>query len=144
MNGNTPRITTEKLAYWFFRLNGCLCLENFLVHHERRGYEGTDVDILAVRFPYRAELGFMSEPMDDHPSFNSKGKIDVLIAEVKLGMCDLNGPWTDPGREIMYRVLYAIGAFREEQIRLVAIALYGKQYFEDDLYRFRLFALGRK
>ena len=46
-----PRIKTEQLAYWFFRLNGCLTIVNFLVHGERRGREGTDADILAIRLP---------------------------------------------------------------------------------------------
>jgi hypothetical protein len=25
-------LPTEKVAYWFFRLNGCLTIENFVVH----------------------------------------------------------------------------------------------------------------
>lgn len=136
-------IMTEDLAYWFFRLNGCLCLVNFLVHHERRGQEGTDVDVMAVRFPYRRELALSDRPMEDHPVFRSDGKIDIIIAEIKLGTCNLNGPWTNPERGNMQRVLYAIGAFQEAKIEPVTRALYGVQYYEDDLYRFRLFALGR-
>lgn len=136
-------IKTEDLAYWFFRLNGCLCLINFLVHHEHRGQEGTDVDVMAVRFPFRRELALSDYPMEDHSVFLSDGKIDLVIAEVKLSVCNLNGPWTRSERMNMQRVLYSIGAFREIQIDHVASSLYDKQYYEDDQYRFRLFALGR-
>jgi hypothetical protein len=31
------RLDPEKVAYWYFRLNGFLQIENFVVHPERRG-----------------------------------------------------------------------------------------------------------
>jgi hypothetical protein len=143
MQADASKIVTEDLAYWFFRLNGCLSLVNFLVHGERRGHEGTDADIMAVRFPFRKELAFTGNPMKDHDYFESIGKIDMVIAEVKLGRCNLNGPWTKPERLNMQRVLYAIGAFEENRINDIAQKLYNEQYFEDDVFRFRLFAIGR-
>ncbi len=45
----------EKVAYWYFRLNGFLQIENFVIHSKRRSSQRTDADLLAVRFPYRAE-----------------------------------------------------------------------------------------
>jgi len=135
---------TEDLAYWFFRLNGCLCLVNFLVHHEQRGQEGTDVDVMAVRFPYRNELGNSLFPIVDHRVFSSSGKIDLIISEVKLGLCNLNGPWTKSERGNMQRVLYAMGAFQDLEINRVASDLYNNCYYEDENYRFRLFAIGRE
>ena len=113
------------------------------MHHERRGQEGTDVDIMAVRFPFRTELALSNKPMVDHDVFNRGGKIDLIIAEVKLGLCNLNGPWTNPERGNMRRVLYAIGAFNRNQIHQIARTLYENQYFEDDQYRFRLFTVGK-
>ena len=56
-------IDPEKVAYWYFRLNGFLQIENFVVHPERRGGQRTDADLLAVRFPYRAERLF-DDPND--------------------------------------------------------------------------------
>lgn len=140
----STRFTTEQIAYWFFRLNGCLNIVNFLVHHERQGREGTDVDILAARFPYRCELAMSNFPMEDHPVFRSDGLIDLIIAEVKSGRCALNGPWKDPVRRNMDRVLFAVGAFPEAQVPKVAQALYEEQAYEDSQYRVRLFALGRE
>jgi hypothetical protein len=29
---NLPEISPESVAYWFFRLNGCLTIVNFVVH----------------------------------------------------------------------------------------------------------------
>ncbi len=135
-------IKTEQLAYWFFRLNGCLNLTNFLIH-DQPGREGTDVDVLAVRFPHRHELIMSGNPMKDHSVFDLGGKIDLVIAEVKLGQCNLNGPWTKPVRQNMHRVLYAVGAYPEDQVKIIAIELYQNQYYEDDGIRCRLFALGR-
>ncbi len=143
-------LKTEQLAYWFFRLNGCLTIVNFLVHGERPGREGTDADILAIRLPHRRELALSDDPMADHPAFspalNTTGDalIDVMIAEIKKGRCCLNGPWTDPARHNMNRVLYAIGATPEDRVPIVATALFDQNYFADDQYRFRFFALGRE
>lgn len=136
--------TTEHLAYWFFRLNGCTTLVNFLVHHERRGREGTEVDVIAVRFPHRKEMGITGHHMDDHSVFGVGGKTDVIIAEVKNGLCDLNGPWTNPERKNMHRMLYAIGAFEEDEVDFAAASLYKNAIYENDEYICRLFAIGRE
>jgi len=135
-------ITAEQLGYWFFRLNGCLVLDSFLIHHERRGNEGTDVDILGVRFPHRCELAYSEEPIKDHPDFENIKKIQLIIAEIKTGQCNLNGPWTDPDKRNMNRVLHALGAFSKEEIGQVSDDLYSQAKFENDKYLCRLFALG--
>ena len=77
----------EKVAYWYFRLNGFLQIENFVVHPERGGSQRTDADILGVRFPFRAERLF-DDPhdimRDDEARLSlSADQIDVVIAEVK-------------------------------------------------------------
>jgi len=137
-------LETEALAYWFFRLNGCTTIVNFLVHHERAGREGTEVDILAVRFPFRKELALSGQPMEDHPLFEAGDRIDIVIAEVKRGRCELNGPWTDPTKQNMHRVLYAIGVIPEPHVTAVAQALYDPGSYSDDQCRIRLFAIGER
>jgi hypothetical protein len=112
-------IKAEDLAYWFFRLNGFLLLNNFVIHAERKGTTGTDVDILGVRFPYRAEL--FEDPMADYAEFKRITKRPyVAIVEVKRGMCDLNGPWTDPDKFIFNRLLHAVGIVPFEEINNVS------------------------
>lgn len=88
------------MAYWYFRLNGFLQIENFVIHPGGRGSQRTDADLLAVRFPHRAEfLLDRREPMrDDECTLRLSPKvIDIVIAEVKTNdPCKLNGPWTAP------------------------------------------------
>jgi len=56
MNNLSLTLNPDTVAYWFFRLNGCSTITNFVVHPDRRGSQRTDVDVLAVRFPYRHEI----------------------------------------------------------------------------------------
>jgi hypothetical protein len=136
-------VDAEKLAYWFFRLNGCLTIENFVVHPDQGGGQRTDADILGVRFPYRQELATSLFPMEDHEVFlAASDKPMLFIAEVKLRECHLNGPWTRPDRENLQRVLHALGAFPTLQIQRVAAALYDDQRYEDESLIVRMFALG--
>jgi hypothetical protein len=137
-------LRAEDLAYWFFRLNGCLTLVNFVVHDEHENRQRTEVDMLAVRFPHRLELAMSDTPMQDHPVFDSDGKIDLIIAEVKTKRCQLNGPWTKPARMNMHRILHAVGAFPDDVVPNVAAALYRQCCYVDAHYRVRLFALGAR
>jgi hypothetical protein len=60
------RLPPERVAYWYFRLNGFLQIENFVLHPAGGGSQRTDADLLAVRFPDRKELLFdHAEPMQD-------------------------------------------------------------------------------
>ena len=67
------RLSSEKIVYWFFRLNGCLTIENFIIHpdfvDQQDVVQRTDADILAVRFPYRKEPYHDDYPMEDHELF---------------------------------------------------------------------------
>jgi hypothetical protein len=101
-------------AFWYFRLNGFLQIENFVVHPERYGSQRTDADLLAIRFPHRAERLF-DDPHDimaddEHRLALSRDLTDVLIVEVKANQpCTLNGPWTRQDKQNVHRVLAAIG-----------------------------------
>ncbi len=126
-----PRaIKPTQLAYWYFRLNGFLITENFLLHggSENKYEVRTDADILGVRFPYRSELDFE----DDTPFLQQSHKPLVIICEIKDSQCALNGPWTKPERENMQYVLRAIGCFRPESIDNIAAALYSPSAEHED------------
>jgi hypothetical protein len=140
----------EKVAYWYFRLNGYLQIENFVVHPVRGGGQRTDVDLLAVRFPHRAER-LIDDPNDIMPddeqrlSF-SRGLIDVIIAEVKTNQpCTLNGPWTQKEQQNVHRVLTAIGCLPSDHIARAAADIYRAGVHTSDLgLRVRLVAVGRE
>ena len=145
--GDGSRLFPEKVAYWYFRLNGFLQIENFVVHPSRRGGQRTDADLLAVRFPHRAEflLDHAQPMLDDVDALAlSSGLIDVIIAEVKSNQpCTLNGPWTLADRKNVHRVLAAIGCLPQECIDQAAHDIYRDGYHEGDGLRVRLVALGR-
>src|SRR5258707_13497545 len=80
MRPQNLRIRAEQLAYWYLRLNGFLTIPNFIVHPEQGRNQETDVDLLAVRFPYRAELRTME---DDEVFTRVREKSFIAFAEVK-------------------------------------------------------------
>jgi len=82
--------------------------------------------------------------MKDHEVFESSDLIDIVIAEVKTSYCDINGPWTNKPDENMHRVLYAIGAFKKDDVPRVAGSLYNEGYYHDDNFRVRIFAIGSR
>jgi hypothetical protein len=124
-------MTTEDLATWYFRLNGFFTITNFVVHPSRRGSQRTDADIVGVRFPYRSE--FPDGPGGDEPDFTRiENRPYLVIAEVKRGLCRLNGPWTDAARQNIHAVLRNLGPFPQERIEEAALALYGQGVFECD------------
>lgn len=140
----------EQVAYWYFRLNGCLTIINLVIHpdltfpDELRS-QRTDVDILAARFPYRRELITSQMPMIDDAIFekgNVNSHIDVIVAEVKRGECNLNGPWMKPDRQNMQRLLYWIGILPQEEVDTAAHSLYSSHSYQDKHYRIRLIAIG--
>jgi hypothetical protein len=139
----------EKVAYWYFRLNGFFQIENFVVHPERHGGQRTDADLLAVRFPHRSER-FFDNPNDTMPDDErrlrlSRNLIDVVIAEVKTNQpCTLNGPWTQEDRQNLHRVLAAIGCLPTHRIAEAAADIYRDGVHVSDLgQRIRLVAVGR-
>jgi hypothetical protein len=143
------RLDAEKVAYWYFRLNGFFQFENFVVHPERRGGQRTDADLLAVRFPFRAERLF-DDPndimADDMQRLAlSTDLLDVVIAEVKTNQpCTLNGPWTRQDRQNVHRVLAAIGCLPADRIEKAAADIYRTGFHRSDTpLRVRLAAVGR-
>ncbi len=145
----SERLDPEKVAYWYFRLNGFLQIENFVVHPKRRGSQRTDADLLAVRFPYRAERLF-DDPndimADDVAGLSlSRDQIDVVIVEVKTNQpCTLNGPWTQSDQKNIHRVLAAVGCLPPADINEAATNLYGGGLHDGhNGLRIRLVAVGK-
>lgn len=133
----------DRLAYWYFRLNGFLTTENFVVHPDRGADQGTDADLLAVRFAHRAEN--LERPMRDDPIISACAALaNVVIAEVKRGLCDLNGPWTKPEKENMRRVLKALGCVPESNIEMASDALRGGDVWFDACVQIRVVAIGER
>lgn len=143
------RLDPEKVVYWYFRLNGFFQIENFVVHPEGRGGQRTDADLLAVRFPHRAERLF-DDPNDIMPDDKDRlalscDRIDLVIAEVKTNQpCSLNGPWTRQDCQNVHRVLAAIGCLPRNRVQQAAADIYSDGvHVSDPGLRLRLVAVGR-
>jgi hypothetical protein len=116
-------------------------LEDFVIHDETSANQRTDADLLGVRFAFRRENYL--KPMIDHPPVaNCKSFVNVVIAEVKSSGCELNGPWTDRGKQNVQRVLRAIGCFPDNEIEKVAAAVYRTGRYESHDVTCRLLAFG--
>jgi len=138
-----PLSTPERLAYWYFRLNGFMTIENFLVHPETGSNSRTDVNILATRFAYCREN--IVRPMIDDPRVIScKTFANIIIAEIKTGTYSLNGPWTEPSHQNMERVLRSIGCATENEVALAAQSLYATGRWFNGTATVRLFAVGER
>lgn len=131
----------ERLAYWYLRLNGFLTTENFVVHPDIGSDQRTDADLLAVRFRHRAEN--LQTPMEDDPRVcDADALVNVIIGEVKRGVCALNGPWTRQADKNIHRVLAAIGCLPKAEIADAADGLYARGEYVNSLVSIRLMAFG--
>jgi len=137
------------VAYWYFRLNGFLQIENFVVHPKLYGGQRTDADLIGVRFPFRAERlidnpeDLMEDDVERLHLLNDRA--DIVIAEIKTGRCALNGPWTNEENQNIHRVLAAIGSLPADVIDEAANALYAAASFDHPDYpRIRLILVGRE
>lgn len=134
-------ISAEDLGYWYLRLNGFLTITNFIVHPDTGSNQETEVDVLGLRFPYRAE-NLLQPMLDDELLTQGQDRPLIVVAEIKAGVCDLNGPWKDRERNNMLRVLRAIGAFPPLEDEGVAAALYDAGTYTSNAYRAILVCMG--
>jgi hypothetical protein len=134
-------IACEKLAYWYLRLNGFLMLPGFIVHPDEGNQQETEIDLLAVRFPYRAEN--LQRPMKDDTPFRCiRSKPFIVFGEVTKGPCKLNKPWTSQERDNMLRFLQALGPLCKAEAKIAAKKLYDVGCYSCRRYRVSLLCFG--
>jgi len=134
---------SERLAYWYLRLNGFLLWENFIIHPDRGSNQRTDADLVGVRFLQREDI-VGTKLRDDYRIIDCRSLINLVIAEVKSGRCALNGPWTRKEDENVQRLLRAVGCFRETEVSLAAESIYNNGRYQSDLVTCRLVAIGNE
>ena len=121
--------SNEELAYWYFRLNGCFIIRDFVIHPNEGFKQITDLDIWAVRFRNRAELP--KNPMEDHEVLTSiaPGKNLIIAAEVTRRGFKINPPWQDLDNIAL--VLNALGSFDKSETGQAAVEISKKGYYEN-------------
>ena len=135
-------IYSERLAYWFLRLNGFLTTANFVVHADSGVGQFTDVDVLGVRFPFRLENQI--RPMVDDRLLVDQTRIEVVLAEAKMGRATFNRAWTEEDRGNMRRMLSAVGPFQGERLDSACAGLYSSGEWTDGTYWVRMLAFGNQ
>lgn len=137
---NDP-INPEDTAYWYFRLNGCLTMVNFVAHPHNRGSAKIEADIIAVRFPYRVELedSNLGKMKDDSifDQLEDDKKIDLFLVEVKTGNGAFNQSWTHR-QEPLERILKAMGWFKSGNVSRIVKTLQNSGKFETKTHRLRV------
>lgn len=142
---------SERLAYWYFRLNGFLTSQNYIIHPGKAGSQRTEIDILGVRFPYKAERIYKTEcdydTMVDEDIFIQKDekKPYIIIADATIGHCKLNPSWITPAKKNIHDFMRVVGAFEDKDsiIDPIAKELYENGFYENDSYCISLFCFGK-
>lgn len=104
----------EMIATLYLRLNGYFT-SGLIVHHKDTGKVTTEVDVLAVRFPWHAQPD--RELESDRELNCPAGEIDIIIGEVKSRRQQLQFNCSlRESPEALSRVLQWIGAFEPQEI----------------------------
>jgi len=102
----------ETLVSLYLRLNGYF-VSGFIVHAAWRA--GTEIDVLAIRFPWQKEPA--REVLPDDRLGISAGHVDFIIGEVKGGQGNVNFNIGFRGEEAAVRsVLERFGAFSDDEM----------------------------
>jgi len=131
----------ENLANWYFRLNGCLTIPNFVLHAEIGSDQCTDADVLAVRFPYRKEIA--GRPLEDDKVIAvQRDLIQLFIVEVKKGKCALNKPYSQ--KTILDRLVQSTGIAPAALTGEIANSLCNTGAFTDKRLLVRIVCIGNR
>jgi len=103
--------SSEELIYWYLRLNGFFPLRNFVIHRSQKIRYPSDIDILAVRFPYVfEEVGGQADDWDNSLFDLFDRTLPIgLICEVKSGRVNIQKIFKPEN------ISYAVGRFGFEE-----------------------------
>lgn len=122
----------EDVALWYFRLQGCLTIQNFMIHRfDGTGGAYSDADVIAVRFPHRQE-----QQMEMFEQFFSRDKIDLSFVEVKTGWASINRSWRSA--DTLAHVISRIGICPPDRVAEAANSIARTWVYETDTIRIRM------
>jgi hypothetical protein len=159
----------EEVAQWYFRLNGFFLIPGFIVHPDApRPTPRTEADLLGVRLSYSTEGvwrrqqghnfrdGVVPISMKDHDVLTNSAKVGTVIrhlvamVEVKAGICEINGPWSDRSGfnnrhepTNMERALARVGFGNRTEVNAAAEKMFEDLRYEGSQFVVQYFAVGR-
>jgi hypothetical protein len=144
-------ISTEELAYWYFRLNGFFGNGNFIIHSALgRANHATEIDFLGMRFAYRKELydSRSKEWMKDDCSSGlfknfkpSKRRTYICLAEVKRGEPRINSAQAE-NPEALKQLFLSLGCIPKWNIPGIVRRLQKYGFCNTHLYHISFVAIG--
>jgi hypothetical protein len=137
----------EHVASWYFRLNGFLSIPGFVVHpNVVRRNPMTEADLIAVRFPHSQEVIDGRLMTDDGRLLRlaTEEQVLFLLVEVKLDLCNINGPWSDSEQGNMQRVVRRLGFAKGEVIEGIAESMYNNLHWENQQTVLQYVAIGKR
>lgn len=132
----------EAVTSWYFRLNGCFVLPNYLLHREGGGGQLTEFDLLAVRFPYRSEMASSNIPMCDDAMFSASVVPTLFIVECTRGRCKLNNLWRHSDAGKVSDLLDAVGITTHEERNAAVADLLNRHSFDGASCAIKVIAVG--
>jgi hypothetical protein len=120
----------EELAYWYFRLNGFLIINDFVLHHQDLDInQNADCDLVCVRLPHTHEfIGGRVDTDWDNQIFNDR----KLNKNMKIGIiCEVKSSLQIKEDDIKFD--------REDRIRYCAerIGLWPPELIENNIERLK-------
>ncbi len=97
----------EERVLWYLRLNGFFPISNFVVHRSRNVKHSSDIDVMAVRFPFvYEEIGGRDDDWDN-------SLLELFTPKLPIGlMCQVKSGGFDPNSIFSLEVVkYATGRF---------------------------------
>lgn len=138
----------EEVANWYFRLNGFLDIPGFILHPDRvQRFPQTEADLIGVRFPYSTEILGGRYMVDDETLLqidSTKSRVVFVLAEVKVDLCNINGPWSERARGNMQRVIRRLGFVPENMVEAIAESMYDELRWESETHVIQYIAIGSR
>ena len=138
-------IESEKLAYWYFRINGFFSIPNFVIHSDEGSDQRTEIDLFGIRFPHRKEL--LNNSMEDDKILTdlSHDKTLVVLVEVTLSKIKINETWKEKERKNMQRALNACGILQsDKEVEKASEELYKTGGYENSLTKIVWICIGKE
>jgi hypothetical protein len=137
-----PNRSAERLAYWYFRLNGFLTIENFLVHPNSGPNPVSEIDVIGVRLPHRRENS--ERPMADELKIEGDCNLaDVVLVDACVSYCKVSDRWLEPEKRVFEHVLRAIGPVADDELEPACQALRSWGSWAGEFASIRLIGVGK-
>ncbi len=139
-------VAADRIASWFFRLNGFTIIETHALHPDESGPQRAGFDLAGVRFHNRSQLVAPgAAPLDDFHEFaRIRDKTQIILAEIKAGATPptLDRAWLDPERGTTRRLLSALGPIRPSKVEQAVAGLSRDREWKNNELHVRLCAVG--